>query len=194
MRLFGAKDASFHERLQRLWFVTPAMLDIPDRYVEPHALVAAARELRAIDRMHAPRAILAAFLRTCRRVYAAMNAADAERIQKASAAAGYVAGGAAADDFVPVLVFVVIKSNVERLTSALNIVSAWRPPELLNGEAGYYFVSCAMVAAYIESAEAAAFTGVTPDEFQRRMTGPVAGGGALVARTMGRHCTTARRC
>lgn len=170
MLLFGAKDAAFHERLQRLWFVTPAMLDIPARYVEPHALVAAARELRAVDRLHAPRAILAAFLHTCRRIYAAMNAADAERIQKASAAAGYEAGGAAADDFVPVLAFVVIKSNVERLMSALNIVSAWRPPELLNGEAGYYFVSCAMVAAFIESADAAAFTGVTPEQFQHYMT------------------------
>jgi hypothetical protein len=170
MLLFGAKDAAFHERLQRLWFVTPSMLDIPERYVEPHALVAAARELRAVDRLHAPRAILAAFLRTCRRIYVAMNAADAERIQKASAAAGYEAGGAAADDFVPVLSFVIMKSNVERLTSALNIVSAWRPPELLNGEAGYYFVSCAMVAAFIESADATAFTGITREQFQSHMT------------------------
>jgi hypothetical protein len=173
MRLFGQKDAALHERIQRLWFVTPAMLDVAPRYVEPHALVAAARELRAIDRLQAPRPILAALLRTCRRIYAAMNAADADRIKAATEKAGYAAGGATADDFVPLLTFVVIKSNVGQLSSALNIVSGWRPPELLNGESGYYYVSCAMVAAFLENATAAVFSGVTPEEFASYMTMPV---------------------
>jgi hypothetical protein len=173
MRLFGQKDAALHERIQRLWFVTPAMLDVAPRYVEPHALVAAARELRVIDRLQAPRPILAALLRTCRRIYAAMNAADADRIKAATEKAGYAAGGASADDFVPLLTFVVIKSNVSQLASALNIVSSWRPPELLNGESGYYYVSCAMVASFLENATESSFSGLSKREFDDYMSMPL---------------------
>jgi hypothetical protein len=54
-----------------------------------------------------------------------------------------------ADDFIPVLTFVILKSNPQSLISNINYIYDFRCEKLLLGSWGYFFSSIAMAVQYI---------------------------------------------
>ena len=89
---------------------------------------------------------------------------------------------AGADDFLPMLIFVLLKTNVEQLYSNVQCVPAalsrhllttfysyiqrYRYAAKMHDEAGYYFTSVLTAVAFLETADAAALS-VDPDEFTK---------------------------
>jgi len=97
----------------------------------------------AIDRARTPNDMLAALLLLSSQLFQGIRAADAARHDSSHAAA------AAADDFMPVLSFVVLKANPKKLASALTIIAEWRDQDQLAGQQGYYYVSFCVAVSFL---------------------------------------------
>ena len=67
------------------------------------------------------------------------------------------AGSSGADEFLPVLVYVVLQTKLPRICSHLAYIEAYRHPGALAGRAGYLLVSLQSAIAFIESAVVASY-------------------------------------
>ena len=63
------------------------------------------------------------------------------------------AGSSGADEFLPVLVYVVLQTKLPHICSHLAYIEAFRHPGALAGRAGYLLVSLKSAIAYIEGAD-----------------------------------------
>jgi hypothetical protein len=75
-----------------------------------------------------------------------------------------------ADAFQPLLVLALVRSQCPQLPSNVAFVERYRSRRrMARGAAAYYFVALASAAAFVESVDAAALSGVTRDEFLAHM-------------------------
>eukprot|EP01028_Stygiella_incarcerata_P000619 TRINITY_DN108_c3_g1_i2.p1 TRINITY_DN108_c3_g1~~TRINITY_DN108_c3_g1_i2.p1 ORF type:complete len:641 (+),score=200.25 TRINITY_DN108_c3_g1_i2:1690-3612(+) len=58
--------------------------------------------------------------------------------------------GVCADEFLPVMIYVVLKANVWRMMSHMNFIKAFACDSFLQGEMGYYFSSAELACEYIK--------------------------------------------
>lgn len=85
-------------------------------------------ELVAIDSFHSPQEKLECCVRCCRSIFALLKQT--------------VGGPASADEFLPALIFVVLKANPVRLHSNINFITNYSIADrLMSGESGYYFTN-----------------------------------------------------
>ena len=73
-----------------------------------------------------------------------------------------------ADDFLPVLVYVLLRANPPELQSNVDFVSSYRSPERLTGERAYFFTHLAGAVYFIETLDASRLS-IEPVVFQRLM-------------------------
>ena len=125
------RDARLAARLQALSFVGPRHLDL----VEPSALLApgwrlAQAALRDVDGARAPADKLTCIMNACRIIALLLQLAAEER--------GRGDRGVGADDFLPALIYTVIRAQPERLYSNLRFIGEFRSPSKLMSEEGYF--------------------------------------------------------
>jgi len=73
-----------------------------------------------------------------------------------------------ADTFLPILIYVVLRSNPPNLVSNVQYISRFRNPEKLQAEAGYYLASLMGAISFIENLEASSLS-ISLEEFDQQI-------------------------
>jgi len=141
------RDARLAARLQALSFVGPRHLDL----AEPSELLApgwrlAQAALRDVDGARAPADKLTCIMNACRIIALLLQMAAEER--------GRGDRGVGADDFLPALIYTVIRAQPKRLYSSLRFIGEFRSPSKLMSEEGYFYTNLLSAVAFAKRARA----------------------------------------
>ncbi|XP_014272036.1 rab5 GDP/GTP exchange factor isoform X1 [Halyomorpha halys] len=156
------KDLYIQKRIRQLNWVSAKHLDcgIDETNTEVHDLVySSITELLGMDSTKAPQDKLGCVMRCCRKILHLM--------QKC------IGGPTSADDFLPALIFVVLKANPARLKSNINYVTRFcNASKLMSGEGGYYFTNLCCAVSFIENLTYESLN-MPEDEFNQYMSGKI---------------------
>ncbi|TSW89626.1 Rab5 GDP/GTP exchange factor [Bagarius yarrelli] len=154
------KDLTLQRRIKSLNWVTPEMLHVPfpkggSDTSDPY--LPAITAIIEMDAKRAPQDKLACLFKCSQHVFQALAV---ENRQPANA-----------DDFLSVLIYVVLRANPPRLHSNINyIVRFGLPHSLMAGESGYYFTNLSCAVAFIEKLDGPSLN-LTSEEFNAYMQG-----------------------
>jgi len=148
------KDKLLHSRIQQLSFITPEHLEISPKHTSNHLFSIAEKELQNIGKFKVPRDKLVCIMNACKIIYNILNQVN-----------GSPAG---ADEFLPLLILIVLRANPPRLHSNIKFISRFRNPSKLMTETGYYFTQFESAVAFLETLDASSLK-IDPEEFDRAM-------------------------
>ncbi|XP_016993253.3 rab5 GDP/GTP exchange factor [Drosophila takahashii] len=153
-------DVKVQKRIRQLSWITAKHLDCSIDEVNSEArdlVYNAISELVGIDSYYSPQEKLQCTWRCCRHIF--------ELLKRATG------GPASADDFLPALIFVVLKANPVRLHSNINFVTRFtNASRVMSGESGYYFTNLCSAIAFIENLNGESL-GISGEEFEALMSG-----------------------
>lgn len=72
-----------------------------------------------------------------------------------------------ADEFLPLLILVVLHCNPRDLHTNVEYISYFRSPTKMGTEAGYYFTNLVSSVAFIRELDHTKLSGITKEEFQK---------------------------
>ena len=177
-------------RLEALQFITPANLEIPDRHrFEPRSQPAASAPRRAVPRRSRPsRSKVESQLALAQKELQKINTYKAPRdklvcvlnccrvINNLLVSSAGKDSPPGADDFLPVLVLVLLRAQPAQLPSNLAFIMRFRLASRLVSEASYYFTNLVSATHFLETAEPSQFKNVDAADFWRRMVAAGLGG------------------
>jgi len=117
----------------------PEDFEISPELCSNEHLKEAEAELLAINNFDTPREKLHCILKCCKQIFVGISS----WVEKGK--------GVGADDFVPVLVYVVLQSNPPSIYSNLQYIKNYRNASRMHDESGYYFVSFVTALTYLEN-------------------------------------------
>ncbi|KAH9550887.1 hypothetical protein CY35_10G095400 [Sphagnum magellanicum] len=125
-------------------FIRPEHLDIPPSFQNESSWLLAQKELQKINTYKAPRDKLVCILNCCRVIN--------NLLLNVSLATNDNPSGA--DDFLPILIYIVIKANPPQLHSNLLYISRYRHRSRLISEASYFYTNLVSAETFISTLEA----------------------------------------
>jgi len=140
------RDAHLAARLQSLSFVRLKQLEIdePSVFLAPGWKMAQSA-IREMDNVMAPADKLACIMNSCRIIALLLSAAAEERGK------GGGGKGVGADEFLPALIYTVIKAQPRRLYSNLRYIGEFRSPTKLMSESGYFYTNVLSAVAFAKN-------------------------------------------
>lgn len=155
------EDLAIQKRIRALSWVNASHLDcsISETSAETRDLVyTAINDLLSMDSVKAPQDKLQCVVKCCRSIFLLLQQ-------------GCNGSPSSADEFLPALIFVVLKANPARLKSNIHFVTRFCNASRLNeGEGGYYFTTLCCAVSFIENLTAASLN-MPDDEFESYMSG-----------------------
>lgn len=154
------KDLATQKRISALHWVTIEVLCVPVDEKLPKvsdSVERAITDLIDMDSKRVPKEKLACVTRCSKHILTAIQ--------------GSKKAAASADDFLPALVYIILKANPPRLHSNIQYITRFcTPSRLMSGEDGYYFTNLCCAVAFIEKLDAQALN-LSCEDFERYMTG-----------------------
>ncbi|WWD19140.1 hypothetical protein CI109_103598 [Kwoniella shandongensis] len=150
------RDAVFSQRVRLFGWVREKHLDVPEGEASQGFLGFAEQELLKINHYKAPRDKMVCILNCCKVIFGLIRNA-------------YGTESTGADNFVPILIFVVLRANPDNMLSNIEYISRFRSASKLQGETGYYLSSLTGAIQFIETMDASSLSNITQAEFEQNV-------------------------
>eukprot|EP01119_Soliformovum_irregulare_P026248 TRINITY_DN9979_c0_g1_i1.p1 TRINITY_DN9979_c0_g1~~TRINITY_DN9979_c0_g1_i1.p1 ORF type:complete len:587 (-),score=159.24 TRINITY_DN9979_c0_g1_i1:6-1547(-) len=146
------ENLDLYNRIQEMQFLTPQHLDMGHVRLDV-SFDLACNELKKINGYKTPRDKLVCVLNCCKVIYNLLNKVNPE-------------ASFGADDFLPVLIYVILRANPQFLHTNIQYINSFRNPDKMMTEAGYYFTHLVSAVTFIQNLDASVLS-IEPEEFNQ---------------------------